>query len=392
MRHLWPVLACTLFPAALSAETLILKDGAFVEGRILRQTSRSVHMETRFGSRTYARDDIEQIVESVDPLDPSSVDRFDQLAAPIKTVLNAQVDYALGRYEQALARLTTLGRNAGNPAIRLQVDWLTIDLKARLGEWDAVVAALKVKRSAGTPPERIRAEAYLAILDANPERDLRYVGTKHVRNFIRSDDMLAKARAPNALRDPMIMRRALEQYCEHLLVEDRLSVVAFGDRLDPASTYEAVRAMSGLQTVSSQLPYLEDLKHAEAALDKARAILDDYGGAFELDLVRTELNHLLPVLDQLIRDAVEVSPAHLDLTIDRRSGRLAAESQVLWRTQCDKFVEVAEPARSLVEYMVERVDAFPNGLRDMRKELTAVRGRLAEMIKAAKKARSRSRA
>ena len=381
-----------LLPVTACAETLILKDGTFVEGQILRQTSRTVHIETRFGYRTYARSDIEQIIESVNPLDPSAVDRFDELAAPVKALLNAQAEYRLGRYDRALARLEPYFKNAGNDALRRQVDRLVIDLRARLGEWATVERLLKAKQSTGTPQERIRADAYLAILDANPQRDLRYVGARHVRNFIRDESTLARARQPDALREPDIMRLALEQFCEQMLVEDQLSVVAFADKLDPDVTYHACRRSSGAQAITKHLPYIDDLKRAEATLAKARAILGDYGGAFELDLVRTELNHLLPVVDQMIQDVVELSPARLALSVESRTGRLTSASQAEWKARCNEFIRQAEPARQLLEYMVERVDLFPNGLRDLRKELVAVRGRLGHMIKAVKKARSRTRA
>jgi hypothetical protein len=51
---------------AARAETIVLKDGTFIEGKITLQTSTSVHVDTRFGVRAFARKEIDQIVESID--------------------------------------------------------------------------------------------------------------------------------------------------------------------------------------------------------------------------------------------------------------------------------------------------------------------------------------
>lgn len=385
------LLLIPLLAAATShADTIILKDGTFVEGEITLETSRTVRVNTRFGERTYQRGNIEEIIESVNSLDPDAVNKFAELPAPVKAVLNARAEYDLGRYEQALARLEPFRDYKDRKAIRIRIDWLIIEINERLGRWETVRQLLEDKRSNGTPQERTRAKAHLDLFDANPDYDLRYVGEKHARNFIEDEELRNRARQPNALRDHDIMRIALEETCEQLLVEDQLSVKALADKLDPEATYQACRTLPRIGDVSKHLPYIEDLKRTEATLTKAQAILDDYGGAFELDIVRTELHHLLPILTRLLEEASAASPETYDPPFDRRTGRLTKEGREQWRQRCDEFVTSAEPVIRLVDYMVDRVNHYPQALRDLRKTLLDTNERFRQMVRAVRKARNRT--
>ncbi|UCC31303.1 MAG: hypothetical protein JSU86_03320 [Phycisphaerales bacterium] len=385
-----------LLAAATShADTIILKDGTFVEGEITLQTSRTVRVSTRFGERTYRRSNIEEIIESVNSLDPDAVNKFAELSAPVKAVLNARAEYDLGRhdprrYERALARLEPFRDYEDSRAIRIHIDWLIIEINERLGRWETVRQLLENKRSNGTPQERMRAKAHLDLFDANPDYDLRYVGEKHARNFIKGEELRNRARQPDALRDYDIMRIALEETCEQLLVEDQLSVKALADKLDPEATYEACKTLPRIGDVGKYLPYIEDLKRAEATLAKAQAILDDYGGAFELDIVRTEVNHLLPILDRLQEEASAASPETYNPPFDRRTGRLTKDGREQWRQRCDEFLTTAEPVTRLIDYMVDRVNHYPQALRDLRKMLLDSRERFKETVRAVRKARSRT--
>ena len=396
MRHAVWLLAWLLASAA-SAETVILKDGTFVTGEIILETSRSVQIETRFGTRTYDRKNIEQIIKTVDDLDANAVNRFSDLPPVVRAVLNAQVesDLAAGddeveKYRRALTRLEPYRQYVESLPIRIRIDWLLIEINERLGHWDAARELLEKRRDEGTPAEKIRAEAHLALFDAHPDYDLRYVGEKHARNFIEDEVIRNRAREPNALRYHDIMRLALEETCEQLLVEDELSVKAFADKLDPDTTYEACKKLPRTGDVSKYLPYIDDLKYAEATLAKAQAILGDYGMAFELDLMRTELHHLMPVFERLFQEVTAYSPETFTPGYDGKTGLLTKDGRQQWRRRCNDFLTAARPLTTLLDYMVDRVNRFPHGLRDLRKTLLDYQVRVDEMIKAVKKARTRT--
>jgi hypothetical protein len=383
---------CSLFPMQPArAETIILKDGTFIEGKIILQTSASVRVETRLGVRTFSRKDIDQIVESVDDASSAAQKSFADLPPATKAVLNAQADYDLGNYEKALARIEPFKEFAENKAVRMRIDWLIIEINERLGRWDVAKKLLKDKQESGTAAEKTRAKAHLDIFEVNPDYDLRFVGKKNTRNFILDEELRNKAKEPGALRDHEIMRRALEEYCEQLLVEDKLSVKAFADKLDVKKTVEAVKNATGTGDIGTQLPYVADLKKAEAALAKANAILGDYSSAFELDLVRAEISHLWVVLPQLGNEALSQSPETFQPAFDRSTGLLTAEGRRQWQERCDRFLEAAKPVIRLAEYMNAKTEKFPETLRDFHKTVESLNERLKENIRAVKKARDRTR-
>lgn len=396
MRYL-TILLGALLSTALSAETIILKDGTFVDGKIIRTTSRTIHVETRFGTRTYDVQDVEEIIETVGEIDSGAGNQFSDLPPVVRAVLNAQVEYKLAAvnhdtqlYKRAVARLEPFRDYSENRAIRIRIDWLLIEINERLGQWSTAIRLLEEKRASGTPTERIRGDAHLALFDANPRYDLRYVGKKHARNFIRDETTRNRARERNALQYDDIMQLALQETCEQLLVEDELSVKAFAEKLNAEITYQACKRLPPGSGVSRYLPYLDDLMHAEATLAKAQAILGDYGMAFELDLVRTELHHLMRVFERLFQEATQKSPETFTPAHDPRSGRLTADGQREWSRRCNEFLSAAQPLTRLLDYMVDRVDRYPQGLRDLRKTLLDFQVRLREMVKAVKKARTRT--
>ena len=373
---------------AAVADTFILKDGSFVDGTVTLQTSRTVHVHTRFGVRTLRRSDIERVIAIVESLSSA---RFSQLPQAVRIVLNAEADYDLGRYERARDRLKALSLEELSAPARMRYDWLVIEIQERLGNWQQVRKSLERQVAGRNPGARIRAQAHLDILNANDNYDLRYVGEKHARNFIQDPSLMSLARHPGSLRDREIMRVALEEYCEQLLVEDELSVKRFAEKLDVQAIYDAVKSTPRAGNIAKYLPYMNDLQRAEATLAKTQAILGDYGSAFEMDLVRTELHHLLPVMRELFSDAIELSPERLTPSFDRRTGELSKDGQTQWRNRCDEFLEAANPFARLVDYMTERVNHYPRALRDLRNMLMDFQRRGDAMIKAVKKARSRTR-
>jgi len=384
------VIAALAFLSPAAAETVILKNGAFVEGEVTLQTSTTVRVKTRFGERSFSKKEIDQIIESVDHADPDAVNKFAELPPAHKAVLNAQADYDLGNYERALSRLEPLRDYQENKAIRMKVDWLILEINERMGRWDVARKMLEDKKEHGAPPEKTRAQAHLDILEVNPDYDLRFVGKKHARNFILDSETRNRAREPQALRDATIMRLALEEYCEQLLVEDKLSVKAFADKLKVDVTYEAIKKGAGSGDFSATLPYIKDLKAAEETLFKAQAVLGDYGSAFELDLVRAELNHLYAIGQRMLTELEAISPETFTPAFDARSGQLTPDGRRQWQQRCDDFLAAVKPLTRLNEYVLKRTERYPQDLSDLHEYLVDVGERLAQSIKSVKKARDRT--
>lgn len=385
------LLASAAVPIAVHAETIILKDGTFIEGKIKLQTSTSLRVDTRFGVRTFSRKEIDQIVESLDESDSATQKSFADLPEATRAILNAQAEYDLEQYEKALARIAPFKDYSESKAIRIRFDWLNIEINERLGQWNVAKKLLKAKLESGTVAEKTRAQAHLDIFEVNPEYDLRFVGKKHARNFIFDETLRNKAKEPGALRDQEIMRLALEEYCEQLLVEDKLSVKAFAEKLDSRKTLEAVKKATGSGDIGPSLPYFADLTKAEASLAKAHAILGDYSSAFELDLARAELNHLINVINQLATEAFALSPETLQPAFERTTGLLTAEGRRQWQDRCDAFLEAVKPVTRLGEYMEAKIERYPDTLRDLLKIAIDFNERLKENIRVVKKARDRTR-
>ncbi len=59
--------------------------------------------------------------------------------------------------------------------------------------------------------------------------------------------------------------------------------------------------------------------------------------------------------------------------------------------RCDAFLDLARPVTRLLEYMVDKVDQYPQGLRDLRTLLLDYDERFEHMVKTIKKARGRTR-
>ena len=383
------IVPCLSRPAR--AETLILKDGTIVEGKIKLQTSTSVRVDTRLGLRTFSRKEIDQIVESDDDSSSESAKSFAELPPATKAVLNAEAEYDLGQYEKALDRLHPFKDYSENKAVRMRIDWLTIEIMERLGKWDEAKKLLKDKLTVGTPSEKIRAKAHLDIFEVNPEYDLRYVGKKNARNFLFDEKLRNKAKEPGALRDQQLMRLALEEYCEQLLVEDKLSVKGFADKLDAKQTLEAIKKAPGSGDIGAHLPYGAELKKAEGSLSKAQAILGDYSSAFELDLVRAEINHLLNMLIQLATEAFSQSPEAFTPAFEPTTGQLTAEGRRQWQERCDRFLDASKPLVRLLDYMEAKTERFPDTLRDLHTIVHNLNERVKENIRSVKKARDRTR-
>ncbi len=382
-------LILTLLVCGVAAgDTVVLKDGTFFEGTITIETSRSIRLDTRFGLRQFMRSEIAEIIPGGTTVEEDS--DFASLSPAAREIRNAQVEYRLGQYDQALSRLEKLGKAGDDPGLQSQRDWLVIGLHQRMGQWDTARRLLNEKLEKGTPPERVRAQAHLDILKNNPQYSLQFVGDKHARHFIRDERLRDQARESGSMRDYAVMRAALEQYCTQLLAEDKLSVKAFSANLDQEVTYQAIVGAGIREDLQDVLPYKLALRNAEASLAKAQAILGDYGKAYELDLARLELDHLIQVSIRLYSEANQNSPENFTPAADPRSGRLTPDGRRQWQERCDEFLKRAQPLTRLLAYMKERVEKFPGELLDLHEFVTNVTERLDETIKSVKRARGRT--
>jgi len=371
--------------------TIVLKDGTFVEGKIVAGTSsRSVRLESRFGTRTFNRKDIEQIIETDEGADSAEKKSFDELPPALRAVLNAQADYRLKRYDRALARLEPFKTYIENSAVRIQIDWLFIELYERLGRWEQARKLLEEKKSKGSARERIRAQAHLDILGTNSTYDLRFIGDRAARNFLRTEQLQQRAREANSLADVEIMQAALEEYCEQLLVQDKLSVKGFSDQLKPDETYEALKRAPASGELGDHLPYVDALKTAEASLNKAQSILGEYGRAFELDLLRTEVDHLIAVASRMLNEMFESSPETFVPASDPQTGRLTGDGRQQWQARCDDFINKSKPALRLLDYMIVKAERYPRDLNALHQWLTDLRERIEQAVRAAKKERDKT--
>lgn len=375
---------------ALSAETIILKDGTFIDGEIVVETRVTVKIQTKFGARTLQKRDIEKIVKTRSALDPGSVQSFTDVDPVIAAVINAQADYDLGNYERAEARIEPYKDYDENPAVRIKLDWLAIELLERQGEWGEAKERLEEKQKEGTPAEQERAKAHLDIFKDNPDYDLRFVGKTHARNFVRDTELRNKAKEPDSLKDARIMRIALEEYCDQILQDDKVSVFAFRQKLDTRRTYEACRKLTPTGDFVRQMPYFDDLARVEASLRKARAVLGDYSEIYELDLIRVEAEHLLGILEFLFRDLAQRSPDTLTPAFDANTGRLTRAGRERWQEACDEFLEALKPLSRINNYVIEKASAYPEELRDLLKLFGNLKERVDHMEKAVKKARNKS--
>ncbi|MCB9866096.1 MAG: hypothetical protein H6816_05625 [Phycisphaerales bacterium] len=374
----WPalglqvVLCLFVAVAALRADTIVLKDGTIIDGKIVRKSRRYVRIETKFGTKSYARADIERMIEA--SAEGSAVNLlqrehdFNKLPDLAQTLKNAQALYDLGRFDE-IAPLVEPLIGKGTQADDMQIRWLLIDHNERQAKWDEAEALLKKTLEDGGEADKIRAQAHLDIFKENPGYNLRKINGRLARDFL-DRDLYLKGINRNALQDPVLMHAALREVVRQILRDDKVSTYALKDEMDVNETLAAVVELineKSKRPVVEVLPYREELARVERSLYRARAIQPEATRGFELDLIRTEATHLRDVISALLGRLSDAYPGETTAGADEY-GRLTPAGREQWRQQCDDFLDMSRPIEDLIEYLLNRARAFPTELKPFIKE------------------------
>lgn len=395
------VMLCILAGAQSAVgDTIVLKDGTIVEGDILRESTRFVKIKTRFGDKSYKRNKIEKIIkenrEGSAVFSINSVRNYSELTDLAQTLKNADALYELGRFDEIPPLIEPL-LGKGTEFDDSRIKWLLIENFERKGDWTKVDEMLDEMSESKLESDKIRAKAHKDIFEENPERNLRKVGGVRTKEFMERD-MRNKAKERNSLQDREIMRAALMEYLNQIVRNDKISVGAFSDSLDPEETYRAIIEViqdkddpDRRLIVEETLPYLELMHKTEQSIYKAQAILPGYASGFELDLVRTEVVHLEQVYRNLIAMLSGAYPDNRNFSFGGDDGRLTADQREQWRDACDEFLDLSRPMTKLIEYLLKRARGFPEKLTPFIKQWEDTLERVKQMEQNTNRNRDRTR-
>jgi hypothetical protein len=240
---------------------------------------------------------------------------------------------------------------------------MIIETLQRLDEFDRAIELLEELRKNGREQDKMRAKAHLDILEQNPDRSLRRVNKVFARSFLKRPDRI-RAKEPGALAQSDLMEMALEQYCDQILLHDKLSIHGLRKDLEPDETLEALLEMpERASDVMEYLPFAEKLRKVEDSLDRVEAILPGYTYAYRVDLARAISSHLYDVLGALYVETVTRYPEP-QMSGDNR-GLLTPEERREWREYCDAFESGLRPLMRTAEFMLAKLAPFPENLRQM---------------------------
>jgi hypothetical protein len=364
------MLSLTLLSAIpLRADTLVMKDGTIVEGKIVRKSKRFVRIDTQFGPKSVPRSDIERIIEESPEGSALQAMRteqdFGKLPDLAQTLKNAQALYDLGRFDE---------------------------IDERQAKWDEAEGLINKTLEDGGEADKIRAQAHLDIFKQNPGYNLRKINERLARDFL-EQQLYLKAIHRNALQDPVLMHAALREMVLQILRDEKVSTYALKEQMVPEETYAAVAKViedKSKRPVVEALPYREELAKVERSLYRAKAILPEATRGFELDLVRTEASHLRDVIQPLLGELSEAYPGDGAASADEH-GRITAEGREQWREQCDAFLAMSKPVADLIEYLLQRAGAFPEELKPFIKEWNDTLERVRQMQQNTQRNRERTR-
>ncbi len=394
---LWRILAVSVLILAttVQADSILLDDGTTISGTIIREGRTRVVIQTEFGRKSVPKRRIKSMVRDADvslPRGtlPEGIQHFENLDVLSREVANARALYALGRYDEIIPRLSPLQNAEDKRDEQYELRWLIIYAHQRLGSFDEAITMLKEMKAAGRETDQIRATAHLDIFDQNPEdRSFRRVGRVLTRQFLSREERL-KAKEPNALADETLMRRALEEYCDQLLVDEKVSTRAVERKLDLDLTLEAFRDLPrAASRLDQYLPFAEDVRKVRASLDRVEAILPGYAQSYEVALVRSLAMHLYDVLEQLFTQTLAEYPEPTPSGDER--GNLTPEERKAWREYCQNFDQALRPLLMIAEYMQERVAKHPENLRYLNDMCRDIIARLEQVRATTNKKRGRTR-
>lgn len=381
------------------ADTVVLKDGTIIEGKVVSKSTKYVRINTRYGRKSIRRKDIERITE--ESVEESalhamgSTPDFDALSPEARTLKNAQALYDLGRFAEIPPLVEPL-IGKGSKYDDMRIRWLLIDNHIRQAQWAEAEKQLKTTLEDGREPDKIRAQVYLDIFKQNPGYNLRKIGEVRSREFLDWDTYL-EAKQVNSLQNPKIMSAAVRQVLDQTLRDEKVSIYALKETMSLEETLGVI--LRELQDESNRgkaisfvklLPYVDKMKAVERSLYRADAIMPGAARGFQLDLVRTETGHLRDVIIELLTRLSDAYPGTKTVATDEH-GRLTKEGREQWRDLSDDFLEICRPVLELIDYLLERARAFPTELEPFIKEWEDTKERVNQMRQNTVRNRDRTR-
>ena len=131
-------------------------------------------------------------------------------------------------------------------------------------------------------------------------------------------------------------------------------------------------------------------KDVENSLYRVQAVLPGYADAYELNMVRTEAELMLEVIEQLFQRALAANPENTTPAFDQVTGRLTAAGREQWRQLCEDFRDQTDTTVQLTEYLLEKVRRYPADLRNLNVIYKERLDRLTQMRQLASKRKERS--
>ena len=366
----------------LGADRIVLKDGKEYTGTILEEDSKYLHLQTEERKRVFRKTEILEIIrDSAEQAEAALPKEFTELTPLGQQVRNAQAEHVLGRCAEVPKRLEPLITADDYSSEMIEARWLLIEAYERLGRFDDASKLLGELHKRGPQPDRVRARAHLDIFEQNEGYKLERVNSKLAKKFL-PRELYIKGKEPGALADKEMMDRALREYVDQILRNQKVSLQAFKDSLDSGETVAAIRSLPPAGRLEKHLPYAETLAEVTESLERAQAILPHYADGYMLDLVRTEAEHLTQAIDAVFRELVERYPESFPYAFDPANGKLTKEGREQWRENCETFLRESKPLALALSYQLKKVAAYPRELRSLNRQLRDTLERLEQMREA----------
>jgi len=106
-------------------------------------------------------------------------------------------------------------------------------------------------------------------------------------------------------------------------------------------------------------------------------------------LIRTEIVHLLTVLDRMWDELLASSPDTFTPAVDQTTGRLTADGRREWQRRCDEFLDRARSVQSILDYLEDKAERYPRDLKSLYDRIHDFNERLDQNVRSVKKDRNR---